>query len=92
MERATPMAKSGGRVVARLELEVGRLVSGDGGLGDNPGRCAGHWVALEEGMRAMPAASKAALVSSTEPGRLTERQASSMTIVSKARLWPSMAE
>ncbi len=42
-------------------------------------------------MRGMFAVAKAALVSATLLGRLTGRVASSMTMVSKPRLWPSMA-
>jgi len=40
----------------------------------------------------MLAVANVALVSSTEPRKLTERLASSMTMVSKPRVLPSMAE
>jgi len=45
-----------------------------------------------EWMRGILVAAKSALVASTEQGKLTGRVASSMTMVSKPRVLPSMAE
>ena len=73
------------------DTEAGRLVAagGDGGFDGDPGWF-GHKVL--DAMRGMPSVARAALVSWTEPGRLTGRVASSMTMVSKPRRLPSMAE